>query len=303
MHRNAYILLALTTLFWACNAIAGKLAIGEISPMLLTALRWAIACAILLAIGWRRFAGDWPVVKKHLLLLFALGAAGFTFFNAALYSALEYTSAINVSIEQAAMPMVIMALNFLFFRINVTASQIVGFVLSVIGIAIVASHGELSRLAALDVNFGDALMILAVVTYSAYTVALRYRPAIHWQSLMITLCFAAFLATLPFLLWEQAAGNLVAPTSTGWMIVAFTAIFPSILSQIFYIRGVELIGPNRAGLFINLVPIYGTGLSILILGEAFHLYHLLALALVLGGIALAEAGSRRHQAVRPPQPR
>jgi len=292
--RNAYVLLLLTTLFWGGNAIAGKLAVGHISPMLLTTLRWGLAAAIMLAIGLPRFRRDWPVVRRNLALLFALGTAGFMLFNAAMYSALLFTSAINVSIEQAGMPMLIFAFNFLLYRMGVSMGQIVGFSLSLLGVALTAAHGDLTRLAELDVNAGDALMLAASLVYAGYTVALRYRPAIHWQSLMLAMCAAAFVSSLPFAAWELAAGKAVMPDARGWAVTAYTAIFPSILSQAFYIRGVELIGANRAGLFINLVPIFGTLLSILLLGEAFHPYHAVAMAMVLGGIWLAEHSGRKR---------
>jgi drug/metabolite transporter (DMT)-like permease len=292
MHRQAYLLLLLTTLFWGGNAIAGKLAVGHISPMLLTAARWGIAVAILGLLGRRHFARDWTAIRAQLPLLTCLGAFGFSIFNVALYSALNYTSAINVSIEQAVIPMLIFILNFLVFRLSASAGQIVGFLLSVAGVALTASHGEPLRLLLLDVNLGDALMVIGVVVYSGYTVALRGKPDIHWQSLMIVLTGAAFVATLPFVVAEFAWGAGMPPDGRGWAIIAYTAIFPSILAQIFYIRGVELIGGNRAGLFINLVPVFGTVLSILILGEDFHGYHAVAMVMVMGGIWLAEASGR-----------
>jgi drug/metabolite transporter (DMT)-like permease len=293
MHRNAYLLLILTTLFWGGNAVAGKLAVGHISPMLLTTIRWGLAMTVLLFIGRARLKHDWPVVRRHLWLLTALGGLGFTVFNMALYTALIYTTAINASIEQAGMPMLIFAANFLLFRLQVTWAQIVGFVLSVVGIVFTATHGEPQRLLELDVNFGDALMLIAVLVYSAYTVALRFKPAIHWQSLMIMLTGTAFVTSVPFAVVEFWTGNAIVPDGQGWAIVLFTVVFPSLLAQIFYIRGVELIGANRAGLFINLVPIFGTLLSIVILGEDFHLYHAVAMALVLGGIGLAEHSGRK----------
>ncbi|SFT43239.1 DMT family transporter [Mesorhizobium sp. YR577] len=293
MHRNAYLLLILTTLFWGGNAVAGKLAVGHISPMLLTTIRWGLAMTVLLFIGRARLKHDWPVVRRHLWLLTALGGLGFTVFNMALYTALIYTTAINASIEQAGMPMLIFAANFLLFRLHVTWAQIVGFVLSVVGIVFTATHGEPQRLLELDVNFGDALMLIAVLVYSAYTVALRFKPAIHWQSLMIMLTGTAFVTSVPFAVAEFWTGNAIVPDGQGWAIVLFTVVFPSLLAQIFYIRGVELIGANRAGLFINLVPIFGTLLSIVILGEDFHLYHAVAMALVLGGIGLAEHSGRK----------
>lgn len=296
MHRNAYFLLLLTMLFWGGNAVAGKLAVGHLSPMLLTTIRWGLATALLIPIATGRLRAEWVLVRPHLAYLAALGAVGFSLFNALMYSALTFTSAINVSIEQAGMPMVIFLINFVLFSMRVSWAQILGLVLSVVGIALTASHGELARLAALDVNVGDAMMMVALVLYGAYTVALRYKPAISWQSLMLVLCGSAFLMSLPFTAWEIATERVVWPDAFGWGIGAFTAIFPSVLAQAFYIRGVELIGSNRAGLFVNLVPIFGTLLAILFLGEDFHLYHALAIVMVLGGIWLAEHSGRKMDA-------
>ncbi|MEO3389209.1 DMT family transporter [Mesorhizobium sp. CAU 1741] len=298
MFRSAYALLVLTTVLWGANAVAGKLAVGHVSPMLLTALRWGLAFAIMLAIGLPQLSRDWHLVKRNLLLLAALGAAGFALFNATLYSALLFTTAINVSIEQAGMPMFIFAANFLLYGMKVSTGQIVGFTASLIGIALTASHGSLLRLSELQLNFGDLLMLGAVVLYSGYTVALRYKPAIHWKSMMLVMAFAAFLTSLPFAAWEISSDRAIWPDERGWAIAAFTAILPSIAAQAFYMRGVELIGANRAGLFINLVPLFGTLLSIVLLGEAFHLYHAVALTLVLGGIWLAEHSGRKLAAQR-----
>lgn len=292
-HRKAYALLLLTTLFWGGNAIAGKLAIGHVSPMLLTAARWTAAFLLLLVIALPRFTVDWPVIRQNLWLLAGLGFLGFTLFNVALYSALLYTTAINVSIEQAGIPMLIFLANFLLFRTRVTWAQILGSLLSIVGVLLTASHGSLSRLLELEVNFGDALMLLAVLLYSGYTVALRFKPAIHWQSMIIALCGSAAVTSIPFAVAEIWYGAAILPDLTGWSVIAYTVLFPSILAQVFYIRGVELIGANRAGLFVNLVPIFGTLLSILILGEDFQTYHALAMVLVITGIWLAEHSGRK----------
>jgi drug/metabolite transporter (DMT)-like permease len=304
MHNSAYLLLLLTTLFWGGNAIAGKLAIGHISPFALTFLRWVVALAILLPFAWKPLRRDWPLIRKNLPLLTTLGIIGFTCFNAAMYTALTLTSAVNVSIEQGAIPLVIIVVNFLVFRARATWLQLAGFLLSLVGVALTASHGDLLRLTEFDINFGDVLMLLAVAAYGIYTVALRFKPAIHWLSMISVLSAAALVSSLPLIAWEHAAGGLLMPDLRGWMIVVYTAVFPSVLSQVFYIRGNELIGANRAGLFVNLVPIFGTLLSILILGEDFHLYHAAALALVLCGIWLAEYSGRRamrfHARVRAP---
>ncbi|MEZ2333400.1 DMT family transporter [Mesorhizobium sp. RCC_202] len=293
MHRAAYLMLLSTMLLWGGNSVAGKLAVGHVSPMTLVFLRWVMAVLILLPIGWRALREDWPQLRKHWRLVAALGACGFTFFNVIFYTALNYTTAINVSIEQAAIPIVIILANFVLFRLRVRPLQIVGVALTVIGVALTASHGDLGQLLKLQLNFGDAIMLVAVLCYSLYSVGLRLKPAIRWQSLMLALSIAALLISVPFFVWEIVAGRVVVPDAPGWALTLYTALGASVISQILYIKGNELIGANRAGLFINLVPIFGTLLSVLIIGEQFHLYQALALALVLGGIGLAEySGSR-----------
>jgi drug/metabolite transporter (DMT)-like permease len=293
MHRAAYLFLLSTMLLWGGNSVAGKLAVGHVSPMTLVFLRWVMAVLILLPIGWRTLREDWPEVRRHWRLLAGLGACGFTIFNVIFYTALNYTTAINVSIEQAAIPIVIILANFVLFRLRVQPLQIVGVVLTIVGVALTASHGELGQLLKLDLNFGDAIMLVAVLCYSLYSVGLRLKPAIRWQSFMLALSIAALLISLPFFVWEVASGKVIVPDVRGWALTLYTALGASVVSQVLYIKGNELIGANRAGLFINLVPIFGTLLSVLIIGEQFQPYQAFALALVLGGIALAEySGSK-----------
>lgn len=294
MLRTAYSLLLLTGFLWATNAVSGKLALGHVSPMMLNGLRWPVAFAVVLALGWRQIRRDLPALSRRDVLVFAaLGAVGFSIFNGLIYSALQYTSAINASIEQAAMPLVVFLVNFLLFSLRVSWAQMVGFTLSAAGVLLTASHGDLSQLAELDVNFGDALMVGAVVLYGCYTVALRFKPNFSWQTAMLIMAAGAMVASVPTMAWEHAAGATILPDARGWALVVYTAMFPGLLAQISYLRGIEIIGSNRAGLFVNLVPIFGTVLAVLVIGEAFRLYHAIAMVLVLGGIWLAENSGRK----------
>lgn len=295
--RLAYIFLCSSALMWGGNAVAGRLAVGHIPPMTLTAARWTVAFIVILAIGWPNARRQWAEMRRGLPVLFALGAVGFAAFNLALYNALQYTTAINVTIEQAAMPVVIFVANFALFRMRAGPIQILGFLVSLVGVAITASGGDLTRLAGLEINRGDAIMLIAVLAYGLYTVALRYKPALDWQTVMIAMTFSAMVISWPFAIWEHASGAGFAPDLTGIGVAAYTALFPSILAQIFYLRGVEMIGSNRAGLFINLVPVFGTMLAIALLGEMFHPYHAVALVMVIGGIALAERGAGKLAAL------
>lgn len=288
MSSKAYLVLIIATLCWGGNAVAGKLAVGHVSPMVLTFLRWTLAVAAITAISVPQLVRDWPVVRKRLPYFLALGAVGYTCFNAALYTALQYTSAINVAVIQAGIPMVIFALNFALFRTRISTGQIVGFFLTIAGVALLASHGDLLSLLKLEMNVGDAIMLLSVLSYAIYTVMLRWKPQVNWRTLMAIPAIAAMISSVPLMWWEVAHDTAMWPDVKGWVITAYTALFASLIAQIFFILGVERIGPNRAGLFINLIPVFGTFLSVLIIGETLHPYQLFALALTLGGIAVAE---------------
>ncbi len=293
MNSRAYFYLCITALFWGGNSVAGKMAVGHVSPMMLTTLRWVFALIVILVLMTPQIRRDWDKIRKHWLQLLAYGAIGFTTFNALLYSALKYTSAINAVILQAGIPMLIFLFNFVLFRTKASIAQVIGFTVTLVGVLVTAAHGDVTSLLSLEFNFGDALMIAACIVYAGYTVALRYKPTMHWQSFIAAPAFGALLSAIPLLFWEIGTGTAIVPDTMGWVIVLYAAIFPSLMSQVLYVRGVEMIGANRAGLFINAIPVFGTLLSVMLIGETFHLFHLVALLLVLGGIAIAEKGRPR----------
>ncbi|CAK7257586.1 DMT family transporter [Shinella yambaruensis] len=295
MNSRAYFYLCVTSLFWGANSVAGKLAVGHVSPMVLTTFRWTIALGVILVLMLPQVKRDWPAIRRHWLQLLLYGVFGFTAFNALLYTALGYTSAINAVIEQAGIPMLIFVFNFALFRIQASIAQVLGFTVTLVGVLVTAAHGEFSALAELEFNFGDALMLGACIVYAAYTVSLRWKPEMHWQSFIAAPVFGAFLSALPLLFWEVSRGAAIFPDTTGWIVVLYAGIFPSLLSQVLYVRGVEMIGANRAGLFINAIPVFGTILSVALIGETMHLFHIVALLLVLGGIAIAEWGRPKEK--------
>ena len=300
---NAWLLLTLATLCWGGNAVAGKLASSEWLPFTLTMVRWGCAVLLLLPFAWRPLARDWPVLRRHLPLMFLLGGVGMCLFNLLMYLALNHTSAINVSIEQAAMPLLIMIANFVVFSQRVRALQLVGLALSILGVLVTTTGGRPLDFFTGELNRGDALMLLACVFYAGYTFGLRWRPALHWLTFMLAISVAAFVMTLPFAAWELSRTSQPVPGTSGWLALVYVVVFPTIVSQIAYARGVELIGGNRAGQFINLVPVFGAALAVLILGERFAWYHGLGLALVLGGITMAERAAARAAARGAPPPR
>lgn len=296
--RTAYIILTLTTLFWGGNVVAGKLAVGHIEPNALMILRWSGALLAVLPFAFRPLRRDWPVVKKSWPLLIYFGAIGFATFNVLVYMAAHYTSGVNTAIEQVAVNIFVMLLNFALFRLHVRPLQILGVALTIIGVTITATHGELGRILGLQVNVGDLMVIGASFAYATYSIALRWRPPAHWMSIFVISTIGAIAAS--FFYQGVTGGGVMAffeqlPTisTQGWLIVVYTILFPSVISQILYVRGVELIGSNRASLFVNLIPIFGTIGSVLVLGERLETFHLLAAGLVIIGIVLAEWSVRR----------
>lgn len=292
LYGRPYLLLTLTALSWAGNAIASRLAVDEISPMALTTLRWLGVCVFLGPAMRREVAAQWPLLAPRWRSILVMGALGFTAFNALMYAAAHSTSAVNITILQGGVPVFVLLGGLVAFGTRISALQALGTGVTILGVTIVAAHGDLATLAGLAFNLGDVAMLVACACYAVYTLMLRDRPPVSGFVFFAVLAASSLLISLPLLGAEIATGRVIWPGPKGWAILLYVTLFPSLLSQIFYMRGVELIGPGRAGLFVNLVPVFGALLAVVILGEPFGLYHAVALALVLGGIGLAEQGRR-----------
>lgn len=292
-----YLLLLLAPLFWGGNVVAAKLVVAEIDPFLLLASRCVLATLVILPFAWRFLAADWPTIRRTWPLLMAYGAVGYALFNVFLYVGLQTTTGVNSAIEQASLPMLILGANFLFLRVRARPLQIVGVLLAIFGVILTATHGDPRRILTLDVNIGDGFVILACLAYTTYTLALRFRPKMHIMSFMaVSFSGAAIVGVLLLMLFGGGLGQvakLAQASPTVWAVIAYVAVFPSMISQVAYARGVELLGANRAAPSHNLIPVFGTLGSVIILGEQLVLYHFIAAAIIICGIVLAEWAARR----------
>jgi drug/metabolite transporter (DMT)-like permease len=275
-------------LMWAGNAIAGRLAVGHVSPMALTSLRWIAVLLLLGGLLQRQLRAEWPVLRRHWLKIFLMGSFGLTGFNALYYVAAHHTTAVNLTLIQGSIPVLVLLGSLLIFGTRIGLLQGIGSLITLVGVGVIGARGEWEVLRALDFNIGDIWMVVACILYSGFTLALRNRPPASALVLFFAFAASAFVASLGLLGYELATDTVQWPDRQGWLILAFVAIMPSLVSQVFFMRSVELIGPGRAGLFVNLVPVFGAVLAVAILDEPFALYHAVALALVLGGIGLAE---------------
>jgi drug/metabolite transporter (DMT)-like permease len=292
---NPILLLVITTLIWSAHSIVGRLAVGQIGPMTLTCLRWAVALIPILIAARPSLRQDWPALRARWVYLAVMGAAGYTIFVALFYVAAHRTTALNLSIIQGAIPALVLIGARIFLGVRFTALQALGALVTMLGVGVIAAQGDPRRLAALAFNSGDVMMVVAAVLYAGYTIGLRQRPHVSGVSMLAGMAVAAFITSLPLVVWEIMSGGFVWPTRGGLLALAFVALGPAFVAQLTYMRGVELIGPGRAGVFVNLVPAFGAIMAVAILGEPFALYHVLALLLVVGGIAIAQRSSAAAQ--------
>ena len=281
-----YVLLTLAPLCWAGNIVLARGVIDLIPPISFAFLRWTLAFAIVLPFAAGHIKRQWPEVLrawKTLLLLSLLGISGF---STLLYTAVHTTTAINGALIQSAMPAVIILVSLIVYHQKSSAVHWIGVFLSVAGAALIVLRGRLAVFVLLDFAAGDLLMIAAVVLYAFYSVLLRARPAIHPLGFLAVTFGMGALGLGPFFAWELHTAGLPA---LDWRVAAsilYVAVFPSILAYFCWNRGVELIGANRAGLFINLIPLFASALAILFLGESMQWFHFGGAALIFGGVVL-----------------
>lgn len=287
---KAYLFLTVTTLCFGLNANLSRLAVGEISPMLLVALRWTATVILLLVLARRRLPTAWPALRAQWLYLLLMGTLGLTSFNALFYVAGHSTTALNIGIIQGSIPVFVLAGAAVLYRTPIRALQVLGIAVTIAGVMIVTAQGEWRNLAAFAFKRGDVFMLIACVFYAGYSLALRHAPAVDPLVLFTAIATGALVASVPPLIAEAAVGAVLWPTTTGWLIVAVVTLFPSFIAQICYIQGVSIIGPGRAGAFLNLVPVFAAIIAVVFLNEIFAMHHALALLLVLGGIGLSELG-------------
>lgn len=290
LYDRPFFLLVFTTLFWGGNVVAGRLAVGEVSPMAITFLRWLVSFALLALFARRQILAEYRKVLPQWPLVMLLGILGFTAFNALYYSAAHHTTGVNIAIIQGSTPIIILLMGFIVFRNALSGLQMAGALLTILGVLVSASHGDWRVVASLAFNRGDLWLLIASVFYAIYTLLLRKKPDCSALVFFTAMAAAACLSAIPLVVYEAQQGLLIWPTFKGWLLIAYIAVLPSLLCQIFYIRGIELIGPGRASIFYNLVPVFGALLSALLLREAVSIFDVMALGLVLGGIFIAERG-------------
>ncbi len=291
LSRSPYILLVLSSLIWSGNFVVGRGLRGAVPPISLAFWRWAVALAILLPLSWPILRRQWPLLHSNWRLLALNGLLGVAGFNTLLYIALQSTTATNALLIDSFIPIVIACLSWLSGEGPLTRRQLLGVLVSLAGVITIICRADVRSLVSFQINRGDLWVLLAVVCWALYTVLLRRLPAgAHPLGVLTVMVMVGLLGLAPFYLWELGQGGRVLLTAPVVVGLAYVGLFASVLAFIMWNRAVLQVGANRAGLFVHLMPLFGTILSVLFLGESFHLFHLSGMALIFSGIYLTTSG-------------
>jgi drug/metabolite transporter (DMT)-like permease len=294
---SPYLLLTLTPFFWACNWIIGRGLHSEIPPMAMTFYRWTFAVAFMLPFALPHVWRQRPLIRRHWRILCLLGVLGVGSHNALAYLGLNYTTATNGVILNSFIPVMIIGLSWLFLRQRLANAQVVGVTVSLVGVLTILSHGSVEQLVAFHLNVGDVLVILSMLLWSLYTICLRWRPQqLHTLAFLFVIACVGTTAILPFYLGEAMLGRHAEWTWEAVAALASVGLFSSFIAYIFWNHGVEQVGASVAGLFVHLMPVFGTILAWLFLDERLQVFHIVGIALILSGIYVTS------RAATPPVP-
>ncbi|MGY3606668.1 MULTISPECIES: DMT family transporter [unclassified Bradyrhizobium] len=285
--NQPYLLLSLTALFWAGNAIVGRLAAGHIAPVTLSFLRWSLAFLLILPWAWPHLKRDWPAIRGRLGLMVLLSLTGIGVFNTMQYWALEYTQALNTLLLQSAAPLIIAVWSLVLLGVRLTVAQAFGVLLSLAGVLVIILHGDLTALSKVEFNKGDLIFLAGLTMFGIYSVLSLKRPEIHGLSFVAFTFGCGAACLIPLLIWELLARPVMQLNVGNVLSLIYVAVFPSTLAYLCFNRGVQLIGANRTAPFFHVVPVFGTVLSIIFLGEHPQLFHFIGFALVLSGVFVA----------------
>jgi drug/metabolite transporter (DMT)-like permease len=285
--NQPYLLLSITSLCWAGNAIVGRLAAGHIAPVTLSFLRWSLAFLIVLPFAWKHLLRDWAAIRAHLGMMVLLSVTGIGAFNTMQYWALEHTQALNTLLLQSAGPLFVAGWALVLLGSRLTLAQAGGIVLSLAGVLVILLHGDLTTLKNIEFNRGDLIFIVALAVFGLYSVLSLKQPKIHGLSFVGFTFGCGAAALIPLVIWELFTRPLMQLNTANLLTLFYIAVFPSTLAYLCFNRGVQLIGANRAAPFFHVVPVFGAAMAIVFLGEHPQAFHVIGFALVLIGVFVA----------------
>jgi drug/metabolite transporter (DMT)-like permease len=288
--HNPYLLLILATFFWSGNMVVGRAIRGDVPPFALAFWRWVIALLLTLPLALPHLRKEWPLLRKGWRAVALLGLLGVGGYNTLAYIALQYTGATNASLLNSFNPVATIALSWAFLDKRLHGVEWLGVLISLFGVTVIVSRGELATLFSLTLNIGDLWMLLAVFVWALYSIGLQWRPVgVHPMLLLAAFTVIGLLSLAPFYAWDLVQGRHIVLSTSSLAGVVYIGSLPSFVGFIFYNRAVGEVGANKASLFIHLMPVFGTLLATLFLDEVPHAFHGIGIALIFLGIYLTTA--------------
>lgn len=293
---HPFLLLTLTALFWAGNFVLGRALKSSIPPVSLAFWRWMLALFILLPFSIAHLRSQWPELLKNRRLLALYGVLGVSCFNTFVYIGLHSTTATNALLLNAIIPILILLFSRLFAATPVTSRQALGIVISLTGVLTIICRANPEVLLTLQINRGDIWILLAVICWALYTFLLRKRPAdLHPLSFLTAIIAIGLIPLAVVYIWELSQGERFILDSANIASILYVGLFPSVLAFIFWNQAVREVGPDKAGLFLYLMPVFGAILSAVFLGESIHVFHLIGFVLIFAGIHLTTRNAASGQ--------
>ena len=290
----AYLLLILTTLFWSGNFIVGKAAsIYQIPPFSLNFYRWLFAFLILLPFTFKEILSHKKYILDNISFFIILGITSITIFNSIVYYSLYYTQVISGVLMISTIPVWIMFIASILKIEKTNLFQIIGVILSLTGVMFIITKADIELIKSLDFNKGDLSMVVAMFAWATYSVLLRKKTyEISQIALLeiIIICGLVFLIPIYFI--EMSSGNLIILGKPFILTLTYVVLFPGILAFLFWIKGIAIIGANRAGVFLHLMPIFGALMAMVIFKEKFMFYHFLGAIFIIAGITLSNKNKK-----------
>ena len=285
----AYLMLVLTTVFWSGNFIVGKAAsFYEIPPFALNFYRWFFAGLILLPFTIKELNYKKKYLKDNVLFFIVLGVTSITVFNSVVYYALYYTQVITGLLMISTIPVWIIFISSILKIEQTNIYQIIGVIFSLFGVVAIITKIDLDILKNLDFNKGDISMIIAMFAWAIFSSLLKKKKyEISQISLLQVVIICGLMFLLPIYLIELYLGNTIKLNKPFYLTLTYVVFFPGILSFLFWIKGISIIGANRSGIFLHLMPIIGTILAMIIFKEQFMYYHLIGAIFIIAGISLS----------------
>ena len=289
VHMKIYMILMLCVLFWSANFIIGRFIHNDVEPIELAFFRWMGVFMALSPMLLIHFKHIMRVIKKHFALMMVFSVLGITGFNTLLYIGLQDTTATNALLINSAVPIMIVFLAALILKQKITNNQIIGIILSTLGVILLVLKADLLKITALEFNKGDFWVISAGFSWALYSVLLKFKPKELKGMQFITAI--VFLGTIVLLILYVSFGygftSGINHLDNHFMIILYLVFFPSILSYIFWHKGIETIGADKTGQFTHLMPLFGSLMAFVFLGETLELYHLLGMSFIAFGIYLS----------------